>query len=121
MGAINPGDDYIHRLGKLVPVYVLAMITAVQGFLAFFTDQTIQILVFASLILAAFLSILGFEFINQKNRRLDQIIILGISSILYITAISNLTFGWLEGSEWSLFLSLIAVLWTFIVPAVVQQ
>ncbi|KKN86633.1 hypothetical protein LCGC14_0268100, partial [marine sediment metagenome] len=45
MTDINEYDDYVHRLGKLVPVYVIALIFAVEPLLYIFQGDETKVLV----------------------------------------------------------------------------
>ena len=118
MTDINVDDDYVHRLGKLVPVYVMPFITASVAVFKFFTDPTVETLAFLVLLIGSLILIYTVEFRNQKITRIDQKVIVIISTILYIIIVGVNSFIELTAIETQIYgiFILIVILWTFVVP-----
>ncbi|MFW9856220.1 MAG: hypothetical protein ACFFFG_14305 [Candidatus Thorarchaeota archaeon] len=84
MGDLNKDDDYIHRLGKLVPVYVVAFVASIEGFLTVLTDVLFQIAGLGLVSLIAVAAVYIMEFRNQNLTIQNQKIVLVISTLIYL-------------------------------------
>lgn len=118
MTDINENDDYIHRLGKLVPIYIMPFITTSVAVFKIFTNPVIQAMAFLVLLIGSLILIYTVEFRNQKVTRIDQKLIVIISTILYIIIVGVNSFIELTdiGTQIYGIFILIVIFWTFVAP-----
>ncbi len=119
MSDINPGDDYLHRLGKLVPIYVVALVVAVEPLLAIFTEVFLQFAVTILMLAGVIILVWQVEIRDQGIIRNDQLVAVFMSSILYIVLFLSRTYVEL-GVELQAFSALVVILYTIVVPQVVK-
>lgn len=119
MTNINEYDDYLHRLGKLVPAYIIALVIAVEPLLSIFTEIFLQVAVTILLLLAAVVLIWQSEIRNQQITRQDQVVAVFVSTILYL--LFFVTRFYVElGVELQAFTAFVVILYTIVVPQVVR-
>ncbi len=118
---INAEDSYIHRLGKLTPIYIIALMTTMEGLLAPFAtlDVAFQVTSVVMVLIAAIVLFWHFEIREQKVNLRPQLVIAFVTSMLYIILSSmrilNISLGDLD------YLVLLGVgLWTFVAPMIIK-
>ena len=118
MTDINENDDYIHRLVKIVPIYIMPFITTSVAVFKIFTNPVIQAMAFLVLLIGSLILIYTVEFRNQKVTRIDQKLIVIISTILYIIIVGVNSFIELTdiGTQIYGIFILIVIFWTFVAP-----
>lgn len=119
MANINEDDDYIHRLGKLVPVYVIALVIASESFLRIFEDVLFQVLGSLIIILAVLGLVYYIEIKDQLISRQDQLIVTFISVMLYVGLFLFRLYIDPEAQVEAL-IGLVVILWTAITPQIVK-
>jgi hypothetical protein len=119
MSDINKMDDYLHRLGKLVPPYIIALVVAIEPLLNIFTEIFLQVAVTILLILAALVLIYQVEIKNQELTRQDQVVAVAVSTVLYLVLF--LVRAYVElGVELQAFSAFVVILYTIVVPQVIK-
>jgi hypothetical protein len=118
---INSDDSYIHRLGKLTPIYIIALMTTMEGMLAPFAtlDVAFQVASVVMVLIAAIVLFWHFEIREQKVDLRPQLVIAFVTSMLYIILSSmrilTISLGDLD------YLVLLGVgLWTFVAPMIIK-
>ena len=81
---VNENDSYIHKLGKLVPVYVVIWLTTIEAFLRGFTDKPFQALGALLAIVVALALVYFIEIRTQQVTKKDQILVAFGSTVMYI-------------------------------------
>lgn len=119
MTDINDSDDYVHRLGKLVPVYVVALIITSESFLRIFVDLIFQAAGSIIIVLAILGLFYYFEIKNQQITRRDQLYVTFGSIILY-TGLFLLRLYIDVGVQTEALIGLVVVLWTALTPQIVK-
>lgn len=121
MTNINAEDSYIHRLGKLTPIYIIALMTTMEGLLAPFAtlDVAFQVISVVMVLIAAIILFWHFEIREQKVTLRPQLVISFVTSMLYVILSSmrilDISLGDLD------YLLLLGVgLWTFVAPMIVK-
>ncbi len=122
MGNLNSDDKYLQRLGKLVPVYVLAIISIANPLLGGL-DPIFKL---GALVLVWFLSFAGiyfFEVFKENVTNKGQIALAAASTILYLIL---LTIGQIElddrtALQLSALLTIVVGSWTIIVPEISKK
>lgn len=121
MTNINSDDSYIHRLGKLTPIYIIALMTTMEGLLAPFAalDVAFQVISVVMVLIVAIVLFWHFEIREQKVNLRPQLVIAFVTSMLYIILSSmrilNISLGDID------YLVILGVgLWTFIAPIIVK-
>ena len=124
MGNINQDDDFVHRLGKLVPVYILAWVTAVEGLLNSLTDDVFKITGLAIITLISFALLYLVEFKNQQVTNQTQQIVIVISTILFLFVLAIQTLFDFESDvavQVNVLIFMVVLGWSFLVPYIVKE
>jgi len=118
---INAEDSYIHRLGKLTPIYIIALMTAMEGLLAPFAtlDVTFQIIGVVMVLIAAIVLFWHFEIREQKVDLRPQLVIAFVTSMLYIM-LSSMRILAISLGDLNYLVLLGVGLWTFVAPMLVK-
>ena len=135
MGNYDENDDYIHRLGKFVPVYVLGWIASVESILLNFTD-VLRLVGFLVVAAVAFILVYLNEFQAIKRKPEEKItdktqrIVLVVSTGLYLFTVMyrSLLFsmivdllGQQMADQSNLLLALAVLGYTALIPYVVKK
>jgi hypothetical protein len=118
---INAEDSYIHRLGKLTPIYIIALMTTMEGLLAPFAtlDVTFQVVSVVMVLIAAIILFWHFEIREQKVTLRPQLVISFVTSMLYII-LSSMRILDISLGDFDYLLLLGVGLWTFVAPMIVK-
>jgi len=118
---IDENDTYLHRLGKLTPVYVIALITAMEGLLAPFAtlDIAFQVIAVVMVLIAAIVLFWYFEIRDQKVDFRPQLVIAFMTSMLYII-LSSIRILNIDLGDLNYILMLGVGLWTFVTPIIIK-
>jgi hypothetical protein len=118
---IDADDSYLHRLGKLTPIYIIALMTTVEGLLTPFATLNVpfQVTAVVMVLIAAIVLFWHFEIRDQKVDLRPQLVVAFVTSMLYIILscirILDISLGDLN------YLVLLGVgLWTFVAPMIVR-
>lgn len=115
MPDIDDQDDWIKRLGKLVPVYVVALTTATVPILQYMYEEEpdqARLMVVVLLIIGAIVAF-GVEYMYKNVKNIAQLGVAVLNSILWVVVI-NIRFLDLTTVE-TLWLQFITAVWTFLV------
>jgi hypothetical protein len=118
---INADDSYIHRLGKLTPIYIIALMTTMEGMLAPFAalDVAFQVTSVVMVLIAAIVLFWHFEIREQKVDLRPQIVIAFVTSMLYII-LSSMRILAISLGDLDYLILLGVGLWTFVAPMIVK-
>jgi hypothetical protein len=118
---IDAEDSYLHRLGKLTPIYIIALMTTVEGLLAPFATLNIafQVTSVVMVLIAAIVLFWHFEIRDQKVDLRPQLVIAFVTSMLYITLSSIRILG-IDLGDLNYIVLLGVGLWTFVTPMVIK-
>ncbi|MHA2141656.1 MAG: hypothetical protein ACXADC_07115 [Candidatus Thorarchaeota archaeon] len=121
MTNIDSDDSYLHRLGKLTPVYVIALMTAMEGLMAPFAtlDVAFQVAAVVMVLVAAIVLFWHFEIRDQKVDLRPQLVIAFVTSMLYISLSSIRILG-IDFGNYNFLLFLGVGLWTFVTPMMIK-
>ncbi|MHA1925158.1 MAG: hypothetical protein ACXABV_03935 [Candidatus Thorarchaeota archaeon] len=121
MTNIDAEDSYLHRLGKLTPIYIIALMTTVEGLLAPFATLNIafQVTSVVMVLIAAIVLFWHFEIRDQKVDLRPQLVIAFVTSMLYITLSSIRILG-IDLGDLNYIVLLGVGLWTFVTPMVIK-
>ncbi|MHA2021424.1 MAG: hypothetical protein ACW96N_06895 [Candidatus Thorarchaeota archaeon] len=121
MTNIDSDDSYLHRLGKLTPVYIIALMTAMEGLMAPFAilDVAFQVTAVVMVLVAAIVLFWHFEIRDQKVDLRPQLAIAFVTSMLYISLSSMRILG-INLGDYNFLLFLGVGLWTFVTPLIIK-
>ncbi|MFW9845893.1 MAG: hypothetical protein ACFFD6_04045 [Candidatus Thorarchaeota archaeon] len=121
MTNIDQNDTYLHRLGKLTPVYVIALVTAMEGLMTPLRtlDVIIQAVGVAMVLITTIVLFWHFEIRDQKVDLRPQLVIAFITSILYVS-LSSLRILSIDLGDWNFLVMLGVGLWTFATPMIIK-
>lgn len=121
MTNINAEDSYIHRLGKLTPIYIIALMTTMEGLLAPFAtlDVAFQVISVVMVLIAAIVLFWHFEIREQKVTLRPQLVISFVTSMLYVI-LSSMRILDISLGDFDYLLLLGVGLWTFVAPMIVK-
>ena len=121
MTNIDQDDTYLHRLGKLTPVYIFALMTAMEGLMAPLRalDVTFQVIGVVMVLFAAVVLFWHFEIRDQKVDLRPQLVIAFVTSMLYIT-LSSMRILAVDLGDLNYLIMLGVGLWTFVTPMIVK-
>ncbi|MHA2004789.1 MAG: hypothetical protein ACW960_11865 [Candidatus Thorarchaeota archaeon] len=121
MTNIDSEDSYLHRLGKLTPIYVIALMTTVEGMLTPFATLNVafQVTAVVMVLLAAIVLFWHFEIRDQKVDLRPQLVIAFVTSMLYITLSSIRILG-IDLGDLNYIVLLGVGLWTFVTPMIIK-
>jgi hypothetical protein len=118
---IDENDTYLHRLGKLTPIYIIALMTAMEGLMAPFAtlDVTFQVVGVVMVLIAAIVLFWHFEVRDQKVDLRPQLVIAFVTSMLYIT-LSSIRILSIDLGDLNYIVLLGVGLWTFVTPMIIK-
>lgn len=113
MGNITVNDSAIKKLSKLVPVYVIVLVTGVQFFVQSLYDSggSIQA-IYATIVIivVSFVAIIIFEIVIEGRKKKIELLLVFINSGLWIIALNSVYFEW--GEILKIWFSFILALYT---------
>jgi hypothetical protein len=118
---IDSDDSYLHRLGKLTPIYIIALMTTVEGLLTPFATLNVpfQVTAVVMVLLAAIVLFWHFEIRDQKVDLRPQLVIAFVTSMLYISLSSIRILG-VDLGDLNYIVLLGVGLWTFVTPMIIK-
>lgn len=121
MTNIDKDDTYLHRLGKLTPVYIIALMTAMEGLMSPLQslDVILQTTGVAMVLITAIVLFWHFEIRDQKVNLRPQLVIAFLTSMLYIS-LSCLRILSIDLGDWNFIVMLGVGLWTFATPMIIK-
>ncbi|MFX1262558.1 MAG: hypothetical protein ACFFAZ_10750 [Promethearchaeota archaeon] len=121
MTNIDADDTYLHRLGKLTPIYIIALMTTVEGLLTPFATLNVpfQVTAVVMVLIAAIVLFWHFEIRDQKVDLRPQLVIAFVTSMLYII-LSSIRILDISLGDLNYIVLLGVGLWTFVTPMIVK-
>ncbi len=120
MTEINEFDNYIQRLGKIIPSYIPALITLLIPLYDGLKTINPELMPVAAIVIIAGIAIcyIALDIIKEHVRKLSQITLTVIGIVIYFLTVTWSYFTWVPGA--SNILLIIATIYTFIVPEFVK-
>lgn len=118
---IDADDSYLHRLGKLTPIYIIALMTTVEGMLTPFATLNVpfQVTAVVMVLIAAIVLFWHFEIRDQKVDLRPQLVVAFVTSMLYIT-LSSIRILAISLGDLNYIVLLGVGLWTFVTPMIIK-
>jgi hypothetical protein len=118
---IDADDSYLHRLGKLTPIYIIALMTTVEGLLTPFATLNVpfQVTAVVMVLIAAIVLFWHFEIRDQKVDLRPQLAVAFVTSMLYIT-LSSVRILAINLGDLNYIVLLGVGLWTFVTPMIIK-
>ncbi|MFW9887412.1 MAG: hypothetical protein ACFFER_04480 [Candidatus Thorarchaeota archaeon] len=121
MTNIDSDDSYLHRLGKLTPIYIIALMTTVEGLLTPFATLNVpfQVTAVVMVLIAAIVLFWHFEIRDQKVDLRPQLVVAFVTSMLYII-LSSIRILDISLGDLNYIVLLGVGLWTFVTPMIIK-
>ena len=118
---IDADDSYLHRLGKLTPIYIIALMTTVEGLLTPFATLNVpfQVAAVVMVLIAAIVLFWHFEIRDQKVDLRPQLVIAFVTSMLYII-LASIRILAISLGDLNYIVLLGVGLWTFVTPMIIK-
>ena len=118
---INADDSYLHRLGKLTPIYIIALMTTVEGLLTPFATLNVpfQVAAVVMVLIAAIVLFWHFEIRDQKVDLRPQLVVAFVTSMLYII-LASIRILAISLGDLNYIVLLGVGLWTFVTPMIIK-
>lgn len=115
MAEINTEDDYLHKLGKLVPIYVVVLTSSLDSLLGIFEDLVFKIFGIVLISSAALLLVYVIEIKQQKITNRAHLGMLFGSTLIYCFILFFRVY--IEpDAQLSAAVAMVVIVWTFITP-----
>lgn len=121
MTNIDADDSYLHRLGKLTPIYIIALMTTVEGLLTPFATLNVpfQVAAVVMVLIAAIVLFWHFEIRDQKVDLRPQLVVAFVTSMLYII-LASIRILAISLGDLNYIVLLGVGLWTFVTPMIIK-
>lgn len=118
---IDADDSYLHRLGKLTPIYIIALMTTVEGLLTPFATLNVpfQVAAVVMVLIAAIVLFWHFEIRDQKVDLRPQLVVAFVTSMLYII-LASIRILAISLGDLNYIVLLGVGLWTFVTPMIIK-
>ena len=116
MGNIDEEDNFVKRLGKLTPVYIVSLFGAV-GFVIGLFEKSQNSFIAAIILIGASVPIVIFvEYKLMKVRRAIQIVIAALNGVLWLFLMTIPYFGF--SHDINIWIQFAIAFWTFIISMI---